>query len=114
MKPIPMPPSTSPWARDDTPPTMLDRVQKPTRRGKGDFTRNDFHFSEPWATDLKDAGVPPPGFFGNGWKHPDAAPRSVPPSTLPYATDFLELPHPGISLRPKQENIRPRGLSWPG
>ena len=33
---------------------------------------------------------------------------------MPYATDFLELPHPGISLRPKQENIRPRGLSWPG
>ena len=114
MKPIPMPPSTSPWARDDTPPTMLDRVQRPTRRAKGDFTRNDFHFSEPWATDLKDAGVPPPGFFGNGWKHPHIEPRSVPPSTLPYATDFLELPHPGISLRPKQENIRPRGLSWPG
>jgi hypothetical protein len=107
MKPIPMPPSTSPWARDDTPPTMLDRVQKPTRRAKGDFTRNDFHFSEPWATDLKDAGVPPPGFFGNGWKHPEIAPRSVPPSTLPYATNFLELPHPEIALKPNQEKIYP-------
>jgi hypothetical protein len=102
-----MPPSTSPWARDDTPPTMLDRVQKPTRRAKGDFTRNDFHFSEPWATDLKDAGVPPPGFFGNGWKHPEIAPRSVPPSTLPYATNFLELPHPEIALKPNQEKIYP-------
>mgnify|MGYP001244787491 FL=1 len=107
MKRIPMPLSTSPWARDDTSSTMVDRVQFHSRRAKGDFTRNDTHFAEPWATDLEDAGVPPPGFFGNGWKHPDRPPRSIPPSTLPYATNFLELPHPEISLKPNQEKIHP-------
>ena len=102
-----MPPSTSPWARDDTGSNMVDRVQFHSRRGKGDFTRNDTHFAEPWATDLEDAGVPPPGFFGNGWKHPDKPPRHVPPSTLPYATDFLEPRHPDITLKPNQEKIHP-------
>lgn len=106
-KRVPMPPSTSPWARDDTGSNMVDRVQFHSRRGKGDFTRNDTHFAEPWATDLEDAGVPPPGFFGNGWKHPDKPPRHVPPSTLPYATDFLEPRHPDITLKPNQEKIHP-------
>ena len=106
MKRIPMPPSTSPWARDDTPPTMQDRVVIPGKRAKGEMSRNDIRFDEPWATDLEDAGVPPPGFFGNGWKHPTREPKEHPPSTLPYATGFLELPHPDIALKPNHENLR--------
>lgn len=101
-----MPPSTSPWARDDTPPTMQDRVIIPGKRAKGEMSRNDLRFDEPWATDLPDAGVPPPGYFGNGWKHPTRQPREHPPSTLPYATNFLELPHPEIALKPNHEQIR--------
>ena len=101
-----MPPSTSPWARDDTPPTMQDRIIIPGKRAKGEMSRNDLRFDEPWATDLPDAGVPPPGYFGNGWKHPTRQPREHPPSTLPYATNFLELPHPDITLKPNHEQIR--------
>ena len=50
-------------------------------------------------------GRAPPGYFGNGWKHPTRQPAST-ARTLPYATNFLELPHPDITLKPNHEQIR--------
>ena len=49
---------------------MMDGVQFQTRRAKGELSRNDMYFEEPWGTTEKEEdrvkGVPPPGFFGNG------------------------------------------------
>ena len=106
-EPAGLPPSTSPWARDDQPPEMMDGVQFQTRRAKGELSRNDIYFEEPWGTTEKEEdrvkGVPPPGFFGNGWKHPERPPRPVDYSNLPYGTRLTVPPHPPPALKPNQE-----------
>lgn len=106
-EPVGLPPSTSPWARDDQPPTFTDGVQFQTRRAKGELSRGDIYFEEPWGTTEKSEdrvkGVPPPGFFGNGWKHPDRPPRPVDYSNLPYGTRLTTESRPPPALKPNQE-----------
>ena len=106
-EPAGLPPSTSPWARDDQPPEMMDGVQFQTRRAKGELSRNDIYFEEPWGTTEKEEdrvkGVPPPGFFGNGWKHPERPPRPVDYSNLPYGTRLTVESRPPPALKPNQE-----------
>ena len=86
---------------------MMDGVQFQTRRAKGELSRNDIYFEEPWGTTEKEEdrvkGVPPPGFFGNGWKHPERPPRPVDYSNLPYGTRLTVESRPPPALKPNQE-----------
>ena len=58
---------------------MQDRVVIPGSGAKGEMSRNDIRFDEPWATDLEDVGVPP-GILRERMEAPDARAEGAPPA----------------------------------
>ena len=114
LQPHERPVSDSPWARDDKDPSHLDDVIIPGRRKTGAFSRAfvDFVNDAPYAKDPKMNGVPPPGYFGNGWEHPSRNPSRNESTQLPYGVEYNEPPVNNYPTE-KPNHIRPTRNMYP-